>query len=158
MQIGFKYKYCHGFGKVYNYGLKHFNPYTMITTKAETRLKILNYWKKYGLEATYDAFGAKRSTLYYWQKLYRDSGCRIEGLNPGKTIRKNKNKRIIHPLVLKEIRRLRTEVCPNMSKAKIKKYLDVFCRENNLPIYSESKNRANYQGEENISSSAKGIS
>ena len=90
MQIGFKFKYCHGFGKVYNYGLRHFNPYTMITTKAETRLKILNYWKKYGLEATYDAFGAKRSTLYYWQKLYRDSGYRIEGLNPGKTIRKNK--------------------------------------------------------------------
>jgi len=56
---------------------------------------ILNYWKKYGLEATKDAFGAKRPTLYYWQKLYKDSEYKIKRLNPGKTIRKNKNKREI---------------------------------------------------------------
>ncbi|MFH1822874.1 MAG: hypothetical protein ABH830_04185, partial [Patescibacteria group bacterium] len=80
----------------------------MITDKAETRLKILNYWKKYGLEATYDAFGAKRSTLYYWQKLYKDSGYKVTSLNPGKTERKNKNKREVNPLILKEIKRLRT--------------------------------------------------
>ena len=49
MNIGFKYKYCNGFGRMYNYGLKHFNPYTMITDKAEERLRILNYWTKYGL-------------------------------------------------------------------------------------------------------------
>ncbi len=124
---------------MYNYGLKHFNPYTMITNKAEERLRILNYWKKYGLEATFDAFGAKRSTLYYWQKLYKDSGYKIEGLNPGNTTRKNKNKREIHPSILKEIKRLRLEVCPNMGKEKIKKYLDKYCEENNLPVYSESK-------------------
>src|SRR3989339_222827 len=56
MQMGFKYKYCNGFGRMYNYGLKHFNPNTMITKEAETRLKILNYWKKYGLKATRDTF------------------------------------------------------------------------------------------------------
>ena len=139
MNIGFKYKYCNGFGRMYNYGLKHFNPYTMITDKAEERLRILNYWTKYGLEATKDAFGAKRSTLFYWKKLYKDSGYKIESLNPGKTIRKNKNKREIHPLILKEIKRLRLEVCPNMGKEKIKKYLNIFCTNNNLPIYSESK-------------------
>ena len=139
MKIGFKYKYCNGFGRMYNYGLKHFNPYIMITDDAKERLRILNYWKKYGFEATKDAFGAKRSTLFNWQKLYKDSEYKIEGLNPGSTVRKKKNKREIHPLVLKEIRRLRTEVCPNMGKAKVKKYLDVFCRDNNLPVYSESK-------------------
>ncbi len=139
MQIGFKYGHCKGFGRMYNYGLKHFNPYIMITKEAKTRLKILNYWKKYGLEATKDAFGAKRSTLFYWQKIYKDSGYKIEGLNPGKTIRKNLNKREIHPLVLKEIRRLRLEECPNMGKAKVKKNLDIFCKKNKLDIYSESK-------------------
>jgi transposase InsO family protein len=139
MQIGFKYKYCNGFGRMYNYGLKHFNPNIMITTKAKQRLKILNYWKKYGLKATYDAFGAKRSTLYSWNKLYKESGYKLESLNPKKTIRKNKNKREIHPLILKEIKRLRLKVCPNMGKAKIKKYLDIFCKNNNLSIYSESK-------------------
>ncbi|MFH1523318.1 MAG: integrase core domain-containing protein, partial [Patescibacteria group bacterium] len=139
MKIGFKYKHCPGFGRMYNYGLKHFNPNIMITDKAETRLKILNYWKKYGSEATHDAFGAKRSTLYYWQKLYKDSGYKIESLNPGIQARKDNHKREIHSLVLAEIKRLRLEVCPNMGKAKIKKYLDIFCRKNNLSIYSESK-------------------
>jgi transposase InsO family protein len=139
MKIGFKYKYCNGYGKMYNYGLKHFNPYIMITDSVEERLKILNYWKKYGFEATKDAFGAKRSTLYYWQKLYKDSGYKIKGLNPGKTERKNKNKREVHPLLLKEIKRLRLEVCPNMGKGKVVKYFKAFSEENNLPIYSESK-------------------
>lgn len=139
MQIGFKYHNCQGFGKLYNYGLKHFNPNNMITKEAEERLRILNYWKIYGLRATRDAFGAKRSTLYYWQKLYKDSGYRLAGLCPGKTERKTKNKREIHPLLLKEIRRLRLEVCPNMGKAKVKKDLDKFSLRNNLPVYSESK-------------------
>lgn len=124
---------------MYNYGLKHFNPNIMITNNAKTRLKILNYWKKYGFEATFDAFGAKRSTLYYWQKIYREGEYKLESLNPGKTIRKNLNKREIHPLILAEIKRLRIEECPNMGKAKVKKNLDIFCRDNNLPIYSESK-------------------
>ncbi|PLX27096.1 hypothetical protein C0583_05120 [Candidatus Parcubacteria bacterium] len=92
MKIGFKYSNCQGFGRMYNYGLKHFNPYTMITDSAQEGLKILNYWKKYGFEATRDAFGVKRSTLYYWQKLYKDSEYKVEGLNPGKTIRKTRIK------------------------------------------------------------------
>ena len=139
MQIGFKYGHCAGFNRMYNYGLKHFNPYDMITKEAKTRLKILKYWKKYGLEATRDAFGSKRSTLFYWQKKYRDSGYKLSSLNLGKTIRKNLNKRNINPLILKEVKRLRLVECPNMGKAKVKKNLDIFCEKNNLNIYSESK-------------------
>lgn len=138
MQLGFKYGHCKGFHRLYNYGLKH-NPNYMITKQAETRLKILNYWKKYGLDATKDAFCAKRSTLFYWQKIYKDSGYKLSSLNLGETIRKNLNKRDIHPLILKEIKRLRLEECPNMGKAKIKKNLDIFCKKNKLDIYSESK-------------------
>jgi len=139
MQQGNKYGHCKGFWNMYNYGLKHFNPYNMITKEAETRLKIIKYWNKYGLEATEDAFGAKRSTLYGWWKKYKESGYKIESLNPGSTARKNVNKREVHPLILKEIKRLRLEVCPNMGKEKVKKYLDVFCKKNKLPVYSESK-------------------
>ena len=124
---------------MYNYGLKHFNPNNMITNKAEERLRILIYWKKFGLEATKEAFGVKRSTLFNWQKKHKDSGYKLASLNLGKTVRKNKNKRNIHPLILKEIKRLRLEVCPNMGKEKIKKYLDVFCGKNKLDIYSVSK-------------------
>ena len=138
MQLGFKYGHCKGFSKLYNYGLKYYPNY-MITKTAEKRLKILKFWKKYGLQATTAAFGAKQSTLYLWWKIYKDSGHKIVSLNPHSQARINNNKRKINHLILKEIKRLRLEVCPNMGKAKIKKYLDVFCENNNLPIYSESK-------------------
>jgi transposase InsO family protein len=136
MKIGFKYKYCHGFGRLYEYGYKYTR---MITKQAEQRLKILQFWQNHGLKATKDAFGAKRSTLYGWQKIYTDSGYKIESLNPGIQVRRNNHKREIHPLILAEIKRLRLAVCPNMGKAKIKRYLDIFCKVNNLSIYSESK-------------------
>lgn len=136
MQIGFKYHNCRGFGRLYDYGYKYTH---MITKEAKQRLKILQFWRNYGLKATEDAFGAKRSTLYGWWKIYTDSGHKIESLNPGKQARINNHKREIHPLILAEIKRLRIDVCPNMGKTKVKKNLDIYCRRNNLPIYSESK-------------------
>ena len=138
MQLGFKYGYCRGFSRLYNYGLKY-NPNYMITKEAKQRVKILQFWKKYGLQATTDAYGAKQSTLYLWWKIYKDNGYITTSLNPGNQARKNNNKRDINPLILKEIKRLRLEVCPNMGKAKLMKYLDIFCKKNKLPIYSESK-------------------
>lgn len=136
MKIGFKYKYCSGFGRLYEYGYKHTR---MITKEAKQRLKILQFWREHGLKATIDAFGAKRSTLYGWWKTYKDSGYKVESLNPGVQARKTNNKRAINSTILAEIKWLRLEVCPNMGKGKVKKYLDIFCLKNNLPIYSESK-------------------
>ena len=138
MQLGFKYGHCKGFSRLYNYGLKHY-PNHMITKEAEQRLKILKFWKKYGLQAATDAYGAKQSTLYFWWKIYKDSGYRIVSLNPKSQARTNNNRRIINPLILKEIKRLRLEECPNMGKTKVKKNLDIFCAKNELPVYSESK-------------------
>jgi transposase InsO family protein len=136
MQIGFKYHNCRGFGRLYNYAFKH---NCMITKEAKQRLKIVQFWREHGLKATVDAFGAKRSTLFGWWKIYADSGFKIESLNPGTQARINNHQREIHPLLLKEIRRLRLEECPNMGKAKVKKNLDIFCKTNKLPVYSESK-------------------
>jgi len=125
-----------GFNRWYNYAYKHTH---MITKEAKQRLKILQFWQDHGLKATKDAFGAKRSTLYGWQKIYIDSDRKIESLNPGTQARKTNHRREIHPLILKEVRRLRLEECPNMGKTKVKKNLDIFCKRNGLPIYSESK-------------------
>jgi len=136
MQIISKYYNCRGFGILYNDAIKQ---KYMITKEAKQRFKILEFWKKYGLQATIDAYGAKQSTLYYWQGLFKKGGGKIESLNPKSQARINKNKREVHPLILKEIKRLRLEECPNMGKAKVKKNLDIFCKINNLPIYSESK-------------------
>lgn len=136
MKIGFKYHKCQGFGRLYEYGYKQTR---MITKEAKQRLKIINFWQNHGLKATTEAFGAKRSILYLWWKIYKDSGYKIESLNPGKQVRHNLNKREINPRILAEIKRLRLEVCPNMGKAKVKKDLDKYCKKHNLPIYSESK-------------------
>jgi len=138
MRLGFKYGHCKGFSGLYNYGLKHYPNY-MITKEADKRLKILEFWKKYGLQATTDAYGAKQSTLYLWNKIYKDTGYKLSSLNPRSQARRNNNRREIHPLILKELQRLRLEECPNMGKEKAKKNLDIFCKNNKLPIYSESK-------------------
>lgn len=136
MQIISKYYNCRGFGNIYNDAIKQ---KYMITKEAKQRFKILEFWKKYGLQATIDAYGAKQSTLYYWQGLFKKGGGKIESLNPKSQARINKNKREVHPLVLKEIKRLRLEACPNIGNGKIKVLLDKYCKDNNLPIYSESK-------------------
>ena len=60
-------------------------------------------------------------------------------MNPGVQARKNNHKRKIHPLILAKIKHLRLELCPNMGKAKVKKYLDKYCYDHGSPIYSESK-------------------
>lgn len=138
MQIGFKYYGCKGFGTLYNYGLKHYPPNCMITKTAEQRLKILEFWRQYGTKAAKAAFGAKRSTLYGWWKTYRSSNYRADSLNPHSQAPKNKRKRLIDHRIIAEIKRLRFEVCPNMSKGKIKPDLDVFCRKNSLSLISES--------------------
>ncbi len=75
MQVHFKYHKCPGFGKLYEYSFKNTH---MITKEANKRLKILLFWDKHGLEATIDAYGAKRSTLYGWKKIYKDSGKKID--------------------------------------------------------------------------------
>ena len=82
MQLSFKYGHCKSFSRLYNYGLKHYPNY-MITKEAEQRKKILLFWRDYGLKATKDAYGAKRSTLFSWWKKYKESRYKISSLNPG---------------------------------------------------------------------------
>ncbi|MFA5248348.1 MAG: hypothetical protein WC415_03830 [Patescibacteria group bacterium] len=82
----------------------------MITKEAKQRLKIVQFWREHGLEATSDAFGAKRSTLFGWWKIYVDSGYKVESLNPGTQARNVNHQREIHHLILKEIKRLRFDV------------------------------------------------
>lgn len=135
MRIEFKYKWINGAKRVYDYG---YNQTRMITKEAKQRRKILCFWRQYGLKAAKEAFGASRSTLYAWWQIYVRSGYKIESLNPGSQAPKHCRKRETNPLIVKEIRRLRFEVCPNLGKDKVKKFLDPFCLENGLKIISIS--------------------
>ena len=60
------------------YGIKGFYKlaklgqlWDMIPKEAQYRLRVLRFWKKYGLEATRGAFGVSERTLYRWQAKLR---------------------------------------------------------------------------------------
>jgi transposase InsO family protein len=67
----------------------------MISEKAKERVKILAFWEKYGDEATHEAFGTSRATLYRWQKALDESGGKLESLNPKSTAPLHRRTRII---------------------------------------------------------------
>jgi len=135
MQIIYKYRWIKGARTLYDYANKHNH---MITTKAEQRLKILRFWKQYGLRATKDAYDVSRSTLFAWQKIYRSSGDVVASLDPGSQAPIKRRKRIIDSIIIKEIKRLRLEVCPNMGKDKVKIFLDEYCKKYAIKVVSAS--------------------
>ena len=135
MNIIYKYKWIKGSKTLYDYAFKHKH---MITTKAEQRKKIIIFWRKYGLQATTDAYGVSRSTLYHWYKVYKESGYVTASLDPGSQAPIKRRKRIIDSKIISEIKRLRLEVCPNMGKDKVKIFLDEYCQKNDLDNISTS--------------------
>ncbi|MBI4837317.1 MAG: hypothetical protein HY813_02860, partial [Candidatus Portnoybacteria bacterium] len=66
-----KYTGIKGFLTVYEDGLRYLY---IITAKAKDRAKVLVFWEKHGLEATIDAFSAKRSTIFEWKKKFKEGG------------------------------------------------------------------------------------
>jgi len=135
MNVIYKFKWIKGSRMMYDYASKHNH---MITTKAEQRQKIILFWRKYGLKATKDAYDVSRSTIYGWWKIYKDSGYVVASLDPGSQAPINTRKRIVDPKIIKEIKRLRLEVCPNMGKDKIKIFLDIYCKDNKIKDISVS--------------------
>ena len=90
----------------------------MITEQAKERCRILAFWEKHGTEATDEAFGIKRRTLFLWKKNLKEGGGKLEALNSKKKTPKNKRKRIWDIRLLEEIKRLRIEH-PNLGADKI---------------------------------------
>ena len=101
------------------------------------KLSVIKFFNEYGAKTTKDAFGVGRSTVYVWKKKLNDSkqdvACLINKSKRPKRVRKGST----DPLILKFIKDLR-ENTYRMGKDKIKPLLDAYCRENNLPVMSES--------------------
>ena len=105
----------------------------MITEAAKQRTRILAFWKKHGDEATEEAFGTKRRTLFNWQKNLKVGGGKLESLNPGSKVPKQKRKRLWDVRILDEIKRLRSaEVHPNLGAEKLYPLLLDFCDANGI--------------------------
>lgn len=76
---------------------------------ARYHLKVIEYYKSFGLSATLSAFPVKRSTVFLWQKVLKENSGRLISLVP-KSSRPHTCRRMqTHPLILAEICRLRKE-------------------------------------------------
>lgn len=53
----------------------------MIQEEAKRRARILDFWKKYGLEATKEAFTVGERTLFRWQEKLEKKEGKLEALN-----------------------------------------------------------------------------
>ncbi|MET6781821.1 helix-turn-helix domain-containing protein [Klebsiella pneumoniae] len=85
-------------------------------------MKALNFWDKHGIRAAADAFDVSTRTLYWWRRLLRTGGP--EALIPrSSSVCRSRH---WHPDVLKEIRRLRTELL-NLGKEQIFVRLKPWC-------------------------------
>jgi len=101
----------------------------MITKSAKKRARILAFWDKYGLTATMEAYGVRRSTLYEWKKKLDEGGGKLESLNVGSTrpLTRRSRDREWPTAVKDEIKRIREEH-PNLGKDKVQKLLQKWCR------------------------------
>jgi len=78
----------------------------MVTEKAKWRAKVVTFFNKYGLEATEEAFGVKKSSIYKWKKLLKDNNGKLECLNDKSKIPKQKRKPNWNPRIVNFIRDL----------------------------------------------------
>lgn len=125
MKIHCKYTGIKGFLTVYDRAVRYAY---MITTEAKRRLKILEHWKKYGLQSAIDAFEKSERTLWNWKSRFDKSDGKPESLNPGKRTPEKKRKRLWDCRILEELRRLRDkDNHPNLGAEKLYPLLLDFC-------------------------------
>lgn len=104
---------------------------------AKYRLKVIDYYQRFGLEATLVAFPVKRSTLFLWQKVLKENKGRLSSLIPKSTKPNAVRKMRTNPLVLAEICRLR-KAHYRLGKHKLYPLTKRYCDQLNLASPKES--------------------
>lgn len=90
----------------------------MISEKALHRTRVLAFWEKHGLEATKEAFGVSRATLFRWAAALEKGGGKLESLNAKSTAPQKRRKRVIPDVVRDLIIRERA-FDPHIGKEKL---------------------------------------
>jgi transposase InsO family protein len=101
------------------------------------RIKVLEFFEKYNIKTTTDAFKISKTTLYRWRKKYLESNKDPRSLLKQSTKPKNIRKSNTHWMLLEKIRSLRKQY-GRLGKEKIKPLLDQFAMEQSLPSISTS--------------------
>jgi transposase InsO family protein len=101
------------------------------------RLKIINFYDRYGLSATKEAYSVSRSTIYLWKKKVREADGDIRALAPqSKAPRKKRERK--RNIVIEDFIIGYREEHPRAGKNTIKYELDKYCKDNKINIISES--------------------
>ena len=90
----------------------------MISEQAKERVRRLAFWEKHGDEATKEAFGTSRRTLFRWATALKRNRGKLEALNPGNRAPQKRRKRQVPEAVSNRIISLRT-LHPRLGKEKI---------------------------------------
>ncbi len=98
----------------------------MLSEKGKHKGRGLSFWARHGLEATGEAFGIKRRTLYDWKAQLMKGRGKPEALNERSKAPHRRRRRLWPKEVTQGIRRLRREH-PNFSKEKSYPFLKAFC-------------------------------
>lgn len=130
--------YVNGFFKNYSslcsYSLKIGSSEEKVVSQ---RLRIIDFYDTYGKEATREAFGVSRSTVYLWRAKLRDSGGRLEALAPRSRAPHRKRARTVKSSVVDFIKEYRS-AHPGIGKETIAAELGEHCRRNELQMISVS--------------------
>lgn len=131
MRIQHVLKNTRGFAKAAQSALKWRN----MRNKAEVekRLKILTFWKRHGLEATKEAFGTSRATLFRWQQALDTHQGNVSSLDPKSTAPKRRRSRQIPEAIVALIQKERG-FDPRIGKEK----LAILIKADELGAYSAS--------------------
>ena len=121
---------------------------------AQQRLNIIEFYDKYGEQATKEAFGADRKVISRWKKRLKESN--IRGLIPISTRPNRLRQSKIDERIIDKIREIRQERY-RISKYKIKVFIDKYCEEEGIRKISISsigliikKNKMFYQPAYNL--------
>lgn len=108
-----------------------------LSDPAKFRLHVLDHYYKFGWKSTISAFGVAKSTLYDWRNTFESSRKKINSLVP-KSTRPSKTRVMMTDWRLIEFIKQFREEYGNISKYKLKIFVDEYCKNTGLKQISTS--------------------
>lgn len=105
---------------------------------AKFRLRVLNHYYQYGWKAAASAFSLKKSIIFKWKKDFETSRKKLISSVPKSTRPKHTRFMTVDPKLVELIRKIRKQY-GNVSKYKLKIFLDEYAKSLNLNSYGTTK-------------------
>lgn len=104
---------------------------------ARFRLHVLEYYYRWGLKPTLDAFGVKKSTLYDWKRNYEQAGKKLISLVPQSTRPHQTRRMLTHWKLVEFIKQMRKDF-GNVGSGIIKPFLHEYAKKEGIEAISQS--------------------